>query len=292
MDYQVLLYYKYITIDNPEELMLAHKEFGKTHNLKGRIIIAKEGINGTLEGTVADTQAYERWLTADSRFSDMWFKRSPGTGEAFPRLSVKVRPEIVSLHLGDEDFNPAEFTAPHLPAEKLHEWLEQGEDLVIIDMRNQYEMKVGRFADSVLPPLNNFRDLRQVVDDLQDFKDKKVVPICTGGVRCEKASGYLLKKGFKDVYQLEGGIVTYMEKFPMGHFKGKLYVFDNRLVMGMPGGEGQEVIGKCDICGVPSEKYINCANQTCHDHIIICEGCFEKSPTCSKECEEALVVAV
>lgn len=292
MNYQVLLYYKYIPIDNPEEVMLAHKEFGKIHNLKGRIIIAKEGINGTLEGTVADTQAYEQWLTTDPRFSDMWFKRSPGTGSAFPRWSVKVRPEIVSLHLGEEDFNPAEFTAPHLPAEKLHEWLEQGEDLVIIDMRNQYEMKVGRFANSVLPPLNNFRDLRQVVDDLQEFKDKKVVPICTGGVRCEKASGYLLKKGFKDVYQLEGGIVTYMEKFPMGHFKGKLYVFDNRLVMGMPGGEQQEVIGKCDICGTPSERYINCANQACHDHIIICDTCVEKSPTCSKACEEALAVAV
>lgn len=285
MSHTILLYYKYIPIDDPEKLKQEHLEFGKKHGLTGRIIVAKEGINGTLEGTTEAAEAYEKWLTNDIRFADMWFKRSPGTGTAFPRWSVKVRPEIVSLHLGEEDFNPAEFTAPHLPAEELHEWLERGDEVVIVDMRNQYEMKVGHFDNSILPPLNNFRDLRQVVDDLQEFKNKKVVPVCTGGVRCEKASGYLLKKGFTDVYQLEGGIVTYMTKFPRGYFKGKLYVFDNRKVMSVPGGEDQEVVGRCAGCTKPCERYINCANLMCHDHIIMCEACDARGRgTCSSAC--------
>lgn len=285
MNHEILLYYKYVTINNPEELMEAHKAFGVEHNLKGRVIIAKEGINGTLEGTKEASEAYQKWLTSDPRFADMWFKKSPGTGSAFPKWSVKVRPEIVSLHLGEHDFSPTDTTGKYLKPEQLHEWIESGKDITIVDMRNEYEFKVGNFIKSFVPGLKNFRDLRETVNLLKDKKDGTVITVCTGGVRCEKASGLLVKDGFKDVYQLEGGIVTYMEKFPMGYFKGKLYVFDGRVVMGVPGGEDQEVVGRCDKCHTPCERYINCSNLMCHDHIILCESCDKKGlGTCSTKC--------
>jgi UPF0176 protein len=288
MDYEILLYYKYVPIDNPEELVKAHKEFMAPLGMTGRIIISHEGINGTCEGTKEASEKYQTWLTADSRFADMWFKKSPGTGDAFPKLSIKARKEIVSAYLGEEDFNPADFTAPHLPAEKLHEWLQSDDKPVIIDMRNQYEFKVGHFEDSVLPPLENFRDLPKVLPDLEKYKDKKVVTVCTGGVRCEKAAGYLLKKGFTNVHQLEGGMVTYMEKFPKGAFKGKLYVFDKRVAVAVPGGEDNEIIGRCIKCDSASERYINCGNLACHDHVIVCEACAEESDTCSQKCAEVV----
>lgn len=285
MSYEILLYYKYIDIPNPEELVDAHKEFGKKHNLKGRVIIAHEGINGTLEGTLEDSLAYQEWLKSNTLFSDIWFKKSPGTGEAFPRWSVKLRSEIVSLHLGEEDFSPTKLTGKRVDADTLHLWLEEGKDIEIIDMRNDYELEVGRFDKTNSINLDNFRDLKQKIKDLKDKKDKTIVSVCTGGVRCEKATGFLVKNGFDDVYQLDGGIVTYMEKYPKGHFKGKLYVFDNRVVMGVPGGEDQPIIGRCKKCHQPSENYINCANLGCHDHIIMCDECVKLSPTCSVDCE-------
>src|SRR5690606_14861554 len=154
-----------------------------------------------------------------------------GTGEAFPKLSVKLRKEIVSGHLEDEDVKPWEMTGKYVSADLLHQWIEEGEDFTIVDMRNNYEYKVGHFENSINPEMDNFRDLKKVLKKIEPFKNKKVVTVCTGGVRCEKASGYLIKKGFEDVYQLENGIVTYMEKYPNKAFKGKLYVFDKRVVM-------------------------------------------------------------
>jgi len=159
-------------------------------------------------------------------------------------------------------------------------------DFVIIDMRNDYEHKSGHFRNSILPNLSNFRDLPKVVDgELKVYKDKTVVTVCTGGVRCEKASAYLLKKGFKDVYQLENGIVTYMEKYPGEDFDGALYVFDQRVTMDFLPPEKRTIIGRCYLCNNKSELYVNCKNNACHYHFICCEECNTgNGACCSQEC--------
>lgn len=284
--YQVILFYKYIDIDCPEKLMADQRTLCERLNLKGRIIIAAEGINGTLEGEKAYIDEYVLKLKKDDRFADMHIKYSEGTGNAFPRLSIKVRAEIVSLGITDLELNPAEFTATHISAQELHEMLSGSEEVHIVDMRNDYEHVVGHFLNSTLLPIRNFRDLPQTVDQLEHLKEKKVVAVCTGGVRCEKASAYLLKRGFKNVSQLYGGIVTYMENYPNQNFAGELYVFDNRVIMGF-GLESDEhkVIGVCELCGQTSNNYINCKHDPCHRHFICCTQCLDANAEalCSAE---------
>lgn len=286
--YQILLFYKYVRIEDPQALRDAQFALCERLGLKGRIIVAHEGINATFEGTVENVAAYRAELEKDPRFANIHYKYSPGTGDAFPRLSVKVRKEIVSLHLGEEDFDPNETTGVHLKPEELRAWYERGEEFTIVDMRNDYEHKVGKFEGSVCPPLSNFRDLSKVASELASFKDKKVLTVCTGGVRCEKASGYLVKKGFTDVYQLDGGIVSYMEKYPNKDFKGKLYVFDKRVMMGFDTDSPEhEVIGRCEGCDSASENYVNCVNDGCHRHFIVCKNCLDTRsgiPACPRGC--------
>jgi UPF0176 protein len=287
--FQVLLYYKYVPIANPEALQKEQEDLCKKLNLKGRIIVSKEGINGTLEGLTADTEKYVEEMVKNPLFQDVHFKRSVGTGSAFPKLSIKVRSEIVSAHLDGDDLNPNEITGKYLTAEELHEWFSSQKEFYIVDMRNDYEHKVGYFKDTIFAPFSNFRDLPKVLPALEHLKNKTILTVCTGGVRCEKASGFLVKHGFSDVYQLYGGIVTYMEKYPNEHFKGKLYVFDGRVVMGFNTDSPEhEIVSKCDKCGAVSDRYVDCAYKHCkgHRHFICCENCSEKDGKsyCSEEC--------
>ncbi len=294
MPHTILLYYKYVSIENPQEFLEEHRALCQKLNLKGRIIIAHEGINGTVEGLDEDTKKYEEAVISDSRFSDMIFKRSEGTGEAFPKLSIKVRPEIVSLHLGDDDINPNELTGTHLDPTELHNWYENGDDFVVVDMRNDYEFEVGRFKNSIIPEgLENFRDLPNALPSIEHLKDKKVVTVCTGGVRCEKASGFLIKKGFKDVYQLDGGMATYMQRHPAKHFHGKLYVFDNRIVVGDGVDDPNLIVGKCGLCKTPCERFVNCDNKKCNLHFICCENCSDEEgfSFCSEKCTEIFSIS-
>jgi len=278
MEPQIILFYKYVHIADPDQVKTWHDELCSRLGLKGRCIIASEGINATFEGTAENIQAYVAELEKDERFKNIHFKYSVGTGSAFPKLSIKVRKEIVSLHLGTCDIDPNETTGVHLNPEELHEWIQNGSEFYIVDMRNVYEHKVGHFAGSILPPIENFRDLPKVVEQIKHLKDKTVLTVCTGGVRCEKASGFLITQGFSDVYQLDGGIVSYMEKYPNEDFEGKLYVFDKRVKMGFyTDDEKHKVVGKCDVCGEPSENFVNCANPVCHRHFINCTDCLQKT---------------
>jgi UPF0176 protein len=290
-NYQVLLYYKYINIDDPQGLRDQHMQICQELDLKGRIIIANEGINGTLEGTVENTEKYVNFLQNDPRFADIHMKRSVGTGNAFPKLSVKVRSEIVSLHLGENDFSPTDTTGKYLQPEDLHQWFLDKREFYIVDMRNDYEHKVGFFKDSILPPLKNFRDLPESLPTLAHLKGKTVVTVCTGGVRCEKASGFLVKNGFSDVYQLYGGIVSYMEKYPNQDFLGKLYTFDGRVTMGFNTDSSEHVIvSKCDKCQKISDNYVDCAYLRCkgHRHFICCTECIDTNGNsfCSQQCSD------
>jgi UPF0176 protein len=156
-------------------------------------------------------------------------------------------------------------------------------------MRNDYEYISGYFENSIFSGLHNFYDLPNVLPALQNLKDKTIVTVCTGGVRCEKASGFLVLNGFKDVYQLKDGIQTYMEKYPNSYFKGKLYVFDNRLTVGFNTDDpNHQIVGKCYHCNKPSDTYTNCEYDICHYHYICCSDCRDKETNltfCKPECK-------
>jgi UPF0176 protein len=280
--YQILLFYKYVRIENPEATRDWFRALCETLNLKGRLIVATEGLNITLEGKTEDTETFIKEMEKDTRFLNIHMKRSVGTGGAFPRLSVKVRNEIVTLGLGVCDVDPTVTTGIHLKPQELHEWLNppaggQKKEFYIVDMRNAYEHAVGKFAGSICPPMDNFRDLPKLLKTIEHLKDKTVLTVCTGGVRCEKASGYLITQGFKDVYQLDGGIVSYMEKYPNEDFEGKLYVFDGRVAMGFYTDDPKhKIIGKCVGCTAPSENIVDCREFSCNGQFILCDVCEKK----------------
>jgi len=290
MTHQILLYYAYTPVEHPVVLCERQRALCRSLGLTGRILIAEEGINGTVEGTVEATEAYIQACQEEPEFANVVFKRSEGTGDALPKLVVKLRKEIVSAHLEAQDVDPNKTTGKRLSAEDLHDWIRSEREFYIVDMRNDYEYAVGHFENSILPPIGNFRDLPSVLPALDHLRNKTVVTVCTGGVRCEKASGFLVQNGFADVYQLQDGIVTYMEKYPNEDFKGALYVFDGRVTMGFNRSlPGYEVVGRCELCGAPAEHFENCANNECHRHIICCEDCLPEdgsAPYCRQECAD------
>lgn len=288
-NFVIILFYKYTLVANSEKLKQEQLDLCRKLGMKGRMIIAHEGINGTFEGTKENIEVYLKDLLDHPQFADIHIKKSKGTGNAFPKLSVKVRPEIVATHLYEKDIDPRTTTGKYLTAEELHEWFRTGKEFYIVDMRNDYEQAVGLFRNSLKSGMSNFRDLPQVLENLDMLKDKTILTVCTGGVRCEKASGFLVANGFSDVYQLFGGIVTYMEKYPGEDFLGSLYVFDNRLVMGFNMDDPQrEIIGRCVVCNKPSEHFINCKDGFCHRHFICCETCLhgEQSIVCPMGCRD------
>jgi UPF0176 protein len=274
-EFDIILFYKYVHIDNPVAYMRHQKRIQEALGLKGRTIIASEGINATLEGTKKNIDLYLQDYLSDPRFKDTHIKRSAGDGNSFPRTSVKVRDELVALGLPKEcDIDPNKLTGIHLKPEELHQWFTDGKEFYIVDMRNAYEHLVGHFKGSVLPPMDNFRDLPKFIKNIEHLKDKTVLTVCTGGVRCEKASGYLLDQGFTDVYQLDGGIVSYMEKYPNENFLGKLYVFDSRIAVGFYTDDPKhEIVGRCRICDKPCERYTNCVINDCNRKMIACQEC-------------------
>ena len=273
----VILFYKFINIADPELLKESQTALARSLNLTGRVLIATEGINATLEGEKKDIDKYIKALKKDERFADILIKESKGNGVAFPKLKVKVRPEVVTLGVGG--FNPARDTASKLPAEELESWYEKNEDFVVLDLRNDYEIESGRFDKTVDPGLKNFRELTERLPELENLKDKKVVTVCTGGIRCEKATCFLKKEGFKNLYQLEDGIHTYIQKFPASHFKGTLFVFDNRMVTPVVEAENREVVGQCFYCEVKTENYANDDSVVPSKKILCCEDCFESEST-------------
>jgi UPF0176 protein len=282
--YQVLLFYKYVEITDPEKLKMEIKAFCDSLQLKGRILIAEEGINGTVGGLVENTEEFADYLKKIPELSDMKIKRSESVDEAFPRMSVKVRNEIVGTRFPKDIANPIVKTAPYISADELKKWFSNNEDFEIVDMRNNYEFEVGHFKNSINPKLNNSRDLPEKIEELKPIKNKKILTVCTGGIRCEKMSAYLLSQGFDNVYQLEDGMHGYMEKYPGEDFLGGLYTFDQRVVMHF-GGE-REIVGKCHFCNSSTENYANCANPNCNLHFLVCDNCknTDSSLCCKEEC--------
>ncbi len=278
---RILLYYHYTAISDTQTLKLWQRELCNRLNLRGRIIIAQEGINATVGGTLENIKLYKRAMRDHASFKYVDFKESEGGAAQFPKLSIKIRKEIVSLGIDPVEVNHKN-AGKHLTPEKVNELIKTDKNLVILDARNDYEYQVGAFRGALNPGIQSFKELPEYIDkNIETFKNKKVLMYCTGGVRCERASTYLKSKGIDEVYQVKGGIHRYVEKYPDGHFRGKNYVFDSRITVKV----NDDILGKCRFCTQPNDDYTNCSNASCNKHFITCESC--KSTllnTCSKSC--------
>ncbi|HVS58783.1 MAG TPA: rhodanese-related sulfurtransferase [Candidatus Saccharimonadales bacterium] len=285
---KIILYYKFTPIRDPEMVRLWQRALCEKLSLRGRILISEHGINGTLGGDVDDLKEYVIATKEFAGFKDTVFKWSDGSREDFPKLSIKVRPEIVTFGATDElqvDEHGVVGGGTHLKPEQVHELVKTyGDDVIFFDGRNAYEAKVGKFKNAVVPDTRTTKDFLAELNSgkYDHLKDKHVVTYCTGGVRCEVLSPLMKNRGFKHVYQMDGGIVKYGEKYgDEGLWEGSLYVFDGR--MGVKFSGKAKDIGKCVHCGGKTSRYTNCANKACNELIVVCESCEQHTycPKCS-----------
>jgi UPF0176 protein len=271
--YPVILFYKYVSVADPAGLVAEQRELCAHLGLKGRVLIASEGINGTLAGPRVGIQVYVDALRRDPRFADIEIKVSAGDECTFPKLVVKVRPEIVTLG-ADATLVPE--TGNHLSPEEWKRSLEEDPDVVLLDVRNRYESEVGKFANAITCEIEHFRELPQYIDRLEELKNRKVLIYCTGGIRCEKASALLRSKGFTNVFQLHGGIVSYQEKFGNEHWLGECFVFDQR--MAVPVNGNMVPIGRCAHSGRSTNRFVNCLHDPCHSLFLLAQETEAENP--------------
>ncbi|MEN9561660.1 MAG: hypothetical protein RIQ56_933 [Candidatus Parcubacteria bacterium] len=281
-EYIVILFYKFLDISDTAAFKIEQRRLAETHRLMGRILVATEGINATLEGTRDSIEAYKKALQADPRFADLVVKESAGTGSAFTKLEVRIRPEIVTLGAGSFDIEKE--TAPTISADDLDKLYETNEDFVVLDLRNDYETAVGVFDKTIDPALKNFRDLPEKLPELERLKEKKVVTVCTGGIRCEKATCLLKREGFTNIVQLKDGIHTYMQKYPGKHFKGSLFVFDNRMTTPVVDTADRAIVGMCAFCEKPCEDFYSDDSVRPSRKVICCKSCAEPRKTQLRSC--------
>ncbi|QEC52483.1 rhodanese-related sulfurtransferase [Anseongella ginsenosidimutans] len=282
--YRTLLYYCYTPIEDAEQFAGSHLDFCRSLGLKGRIIVAPEGLNGTVSGTEDACETYMTTLHAIPQFSGIDFKVDEVDAPSFVKLHVRYKPEIVHSGLRDpEVINPMEKTGIHLdPAD--FQQMKDRDDVVVLDVRSNYEHQLGHFRNALTLDIENFRDFPRKINELAHLKDKKVITYCTGGIKCEKASALLLHEGFREVYQLKGGIIKYGKETDGRDFEGKCYVFDNRIAVDI-NRHNPSVISVCHNCGKASARMINCANPECNEHFSQCEECgWAMDGCCSDSC--------
>ncbi|OME70404.1 hypothetical protein BSK65_10745 [Paenibacillus odorifer] len=286
-EYAILLYYKFVKVPDAEQFAQEHLAYCKELDVKGRILISDEGINGTLSGTIAQTEQYMKDLRANPLFSDIVFKIDEADGHAFKKIFVRYKKELVTFRVEDE-LDPNVITGEHLAPKDFYEMM-QRDDVVILDGRTGYEFDLGHFRGSIRPEVDSFKEFPDWIrENMSELKDKPILTYCTGGIRCEKLSGFMMKEGFQQVYQLDGGIVTYgKDPEVQGQlFDGKCYVFDERISVQINHTDEDIIVGRCHHCGQPADQFINCANDACHLQHICCEDCeAQHSGHCSDECE-------
>ncbi|MDQ0649227.1 UPF0176 protein [Microbacterium natoriense] len=282
---KIILFYVFTPLADPEAIRLWQRDLGESLGLRGRLLISKDGINGTLGGDVITLKKWVRKFRGYAPFKDADIKWSEGTGVDaegrsldFPKLSVKVRDEIVSFGAPGElqvDENGVVGGGTRLTPEALHELIdERGDEVVFFDGRNALEAQIGRFRNAVVPDTETTRDFVSLLDSgaYDDLKGKPVVTYCTGGIRCEVLSSLMTSRGFGEVYQLEGGIVRYGEQYgDDGLWEGSLYVFDKRRSMDFS--DHAAVIGVCAGCGAATKRTANCPDPSCQTQAVVCESC-------------------
>jgi UPF0176 protein len=281
---KVLLFYAFTPLSDPEAVRLWQRELCEGLGLRGRILLSPHGINGTLGGELAAVKRYVRRTKEYPGFRDLDVKWSDGTGLDgegrtldFPKLSVRVRDEIVSFGAPDElevDEHGVVGGGARLAPDDLHRLLSERDDVVLFDGRNRFEAEIGRFRGAVVPDVSTTREFVAELDSgrYDHLKDKPVVTYCTGGIRCEVLSGLMRSRGFGEVYQLDGGIVRYGERFgDEGLWEGSLYVFDGRGSVSFS--DAAATIGHCAVCGDATSRMRNCADPSCREQLVVCEAC-------------------
>ena len=289
--YKVLLYYCFTPLADPDAIRLWQRDLCESLGLGGRIIIAPHGINGTVGGELSAVKKYWRKTREYAPFRDIDFKWSEGSGpEDFPRLSVRVRDELVGFGAPEEvtvDEEGIIGGGRHLTPEQLHDLVEE-KPVTFFDGRNRWEAEIGRFKDAIVPDTRTSHDfVRELESGKYDhLKDQPVVTYCTGGVRCELLSAMMIKRGFREVYQMDGGIVRYGEKYgDAGLWEGSLYVFDNRKAVTFS--SSPAVIGRCVLCEQPSSRMQNCSSPECNLESVVCEPCSTEEFWCEEDRDRA-----
>ncbi|HYJ06949.1 MAG TPA: rhodanese-related sulfurtransferase [Chthoniobacterales bacterium] len=283
--FPVILFYKYVAVADPAEFAAAQRELCVELGLKGRVLIATEGINGTLAGPRASIDQYMDALKRDARFSDITFKLSAGDAGTFPKLVVKVRKEIVTLNAGDlapdrdNQLSPAAWK----------EQMENDPNAVVLDVRNRYETDAGKFENAIVCEIEHFRELPGYVEKLEALKGKHILMYCTGGVRCEKASALLRRRGFQHIHQLQGGIVSYQEEFGNEHWLGECFVFDQRMTVRVE--QGLRQLGRCAHTGDATSRFVNCLHDPCHKLFLVSETAERANPDL-RLCPECLATGL
>lgn len=281
---KIVLFYAFAPLADPEAIRLWQRDLGEALGLRGRLIISKDGVNGTLGGDLPALKKWVRSFRCYPAFKDADIKWSEGTGlddaglsVDFPKLSVKVRDEIVSFGAPGElrvDEHGVVGGGARLSPDALHELVQSRDDVVFFDGRNALEAEIGRFRGAIVPDTETTRDFVELLDSgaYDDLKGKPVVTYCTGGIRCEVLSSLMTARGFGEVYQLEGGIVRYGERFgDDGLWDGSLYVFDKRGSVDFS--DHTAVIGTCVGCGAQTKRTANCPDAACRRQFVVCESC-------------------
>jgi UPF0176 protein len=276
---KIILYYKFVPIPDTETVLMWQRALCEKLGLKGRILISNKGLNGTLGGDIKSLKAYRKAMNEHSLFKGIEYKWSDGSANDFPKLSIKVRSETVTLGWEPTvDESGVVGGGKHLKPEQVHKLLdERGEDVVFFDGRNKYEASIGKFKNAIVPDVNTFKEYMTELDkpEYETLKKKPVVTYCTGGIRCETLSALMREKGFEEVYQLDGGIVKYGEKYgDAGHWEGKLFVFDKRMKLGFS--DKAKDIATCENCGKKTSNQVNSTNIRRRLHIV-CEHCANKT---------------
>lgn len=262
--------------------MLWQRALCEKLGLTGRIIISKHGINGTLGGDINALKQYGKTTRQYPGFEKLELKWSDGGAADFPRLSVKARDEIVAFGIPEElvvDENGVVGGGVHLKPEEVNQLVEErGDEVVFFDGRNAFEAKIGKFKNAIVPDVRTTHDFIEEIESgkYDDLKDKPVVTYCTGGIRCEILSALMKNRGFKEIYQMDGGIVRYGEKFgDKGLWEGSMYIFDKR--MHVEFSPDTVTIGQCEHCGAPSNKFENLDVDGKRDLVLLCGDCAQKA---------------
>jgi UPF0176 protein len=271
---KILLFYVFTPLADPDALRLWQRNLCESLGLGGRIILSKDGMNGTVGGELKSVKRYIRKTREYPAFSDIEFTWSEGRGNDFPRLSVRVRDELVTFGAPAElrvDEHGVIGGGKRLTPEQLHELVES-KNVTFFDGRNQIEAQIGHFRDAVVPPVNTTREFVAELERgrYDHLKNEPIVTYCTGGIRCEVLSSLMINRGFREVYQLDGGIARYGERFgDSGLWEGSLYVFDNRLSMTFS--EDSRIVGRCYVCDSPTSTTANCSDLSCREQFVVCE---------------------
>ena len=283
-----ITFYKFINIKDLIQFKKELDDYVLDENklIRGKILIAEEGITGYMSGLKTHIKEFEEFIHSLNGCEDIWFKHNPTNRLNSKKMNVKIRKETITLN---KNYN-YENTGTHLSPEELDKWYENKDDFVIVDTRNEYEYEEGHFKNAILLPIKEFTEFPEAMDSIKDkVKGKKIVTYCTGGIRCEKATAWMKEEGYEDVYQVDGGIINYGLKRGQGNWKGKCFVFDDRGAISLDIEDQKNELNQnqCTVCYVPNNDVHRCLN--CNKEFIMCSRCTPLiEDCCSKFCRNKI----